>query len=397
MEKITAGVRVGIIDGNYISIPLTRSARPAPDLIVPARRRIVMWKRARRKSPRAGRRRARGGAHGDQEIVAASRTSAGPSARRSPVAEEGVATSSTARWKRSLRPLSEAMRTGQAENYDRVDQCSRSSWRRCRGEVQRKVEATHLPRAERKRCCATKCSSATSGSTAAVRQNPPYLVRTSVLPRVHGSVVFTRGETQALVTCTLGTADDEQKIEHVSGEFYKRFMLHYNFPPFSVGEVQFLRGPGRREVGHGALAERALSAVVPGEDKFSYTVRLVSDILESNGVVVDGVGVRRLDGDEDAGVPIKAPVPESRWLHHGREVGPLGRPLGHRRCRGHYGDMDFKVAATAAGITALQMDIKVTGITSEIMSKALDQARVGRLHILGEMAKTLGATRGAMS
>ena len=129
-----------------------------------------------------------------------------------------------------------------------------------------------------------------------------------VLPRTHGSVVFTRGETQALVTCTLGTADDEQKVEHVSGEFYKRFMLHYNFPPFSVGEVQFLRGPGRREVGHGALAERALVAVVPGEDKFAYTVRLVSDILESNGsssmASVCGGSMAMMD----AGVPIKAPV-----------------------------------------------------------------------------------------
>jgi polyribonucleotide nucleotidyltransferase len=226
----------------------------------------------------------------------------------------------------------------------------------------------------------------------------PIWSETGVLPRVHGSVVFTRGETQALVTCTLGTADDEQKIEHVSGEFYKRFMLHYNFPPFSVGEVQFLRGPGRREVGHGALAERALHSVVPGDDKFAYTVRLVSDILESNGsssmASVCGGAMAMMD----AGVPIKAPVAGiAMGLIMDEKTGKYAVLSDIAGAEDHYGDMDFKVAGTAQGITALQMDIKVTGITSEIMAKALEQARAGRLHILGEMAKTLSEPRKAMS
>jgi len=226
----------------------------------------------------------------------------------------------------------------------------------------------------------------------------PIWSEAGVLPRTHGSVVFTRGETQALVTCTLGTADDEQKVEHVSGEFYKRFMLHYNFPPFSVGEVQFLRGPGRREVGHGALAERALASVVPGEDKFAYTVRLVSDILESNGsssmASVCGGSMAMMD----AGVPIKAPVAGiAMGLIMDEKSGKWAVLSDIAGAEDHYGDMDFKVAGTAQGITALQMDIKVTGITSEIMAKALEQARAGRMHILGEMAKTISETRKTMS
>jgi polyribonucleotide nucleotidyltransferase len=226
----------------------------------------------------------------------------------------------------------------------------------------------------------------------------PIWSETGVLPRVHGSVIFTRGETQALVTCTLGTADDEQKVEHVSGEFYKRFMLHYNFPPFSVGEVQFLRGPGRREVGHGALAERALAPIVPGEDKFAYTIRLVSDILESNGsssmASVCGGSMAMMD----AGVPIKVPVAGiAMGLIMDEKTGKWAVLSDIAGAEDHYGDMDFKVAGTAQGITALQMDIKVTGITSEIMAKALEQARAGRMHILGEMARTISETRKAMS
>jgi polyribonucleotide nucleotidyltransferase len=226
----------------------------------------------------------------------------------------------------------------------------------------------------------------------------PIWTEAGVLPRVHGSVVFTRGETQALVTCTLGTADDEQKVEHVTGEYYKRFMLHYNFPPFSVGEVGRFTGPGRREIGHGALAERALNAVVPGEDKFAYTVRIVSDILESNGsssmASVCGGSMAMMD----AGVPIKAPVAGiAMGLIMDEKTGNYAVLSDIAGAEDHYGDMDFKVAGTASGITALQMDIKVAGITSEIMAKALEQARAGRMHILGEMAKTIGETRKAMS
>src|SRR5688572_11570806 len=226
----------------------------------------------------------------------------------------------------------------------------------------------------------------------------PIWTEATVLPRVHGSVVFTRGETQALVTCTLGTADDEQKIEHVTGEYYKRFMLHYNFPPFSVGEVGRFTGPGRREIGHGALAERALAPVVPDSDKFAYTIRIVSDILESNGsssmASVCGGSMAMMD----AGVPIKAPVAGiAMGLIMDEKSGKWAVLSDIAGAEDHYGDMDFKVAGTAEGITALQMDIKVSGINSEIMAKALEQAKAGRLHILAEMAKTLNETRGQMS
>ena len=226
----------------------------------------------------------------------------------------------------------------------------------------------------------------------------PIWIEPSMLPRTHGSAVFTRGETQALVTCTLGTADDQQKIEHVEGEYYKRFMLHYNFPPFSVGEARFLRGPGRREIGHGALAERALRPVVPNEETFAYTIRLVSDILESNGsssmASVCGGSMAMMD----AGVPISAPVAGiAMGLIMDEASGRFAVLSDIAGAEDHYGDMDFKVAGTADGITALQMDIKVSGITSEIMGNALDQARAGRLHILAEMAKALAAPRSNMS
>jgi polyribonucleotide nucleotidyltransferase len=226
----------------------------------------------------------------------------------------------------------------------------------------------------------------------------PIWTEAGVLPRVHGSVVFTRGETQALVTCTLGTADDEQKVEHVTGEYYKRFMLHYNFPPFSVGEVGRFTGPGRREIGHGALAERALAPVIPEADKFAYTIRVVSDILESNGsssmASVCGGAMAMMD----AGVPIKAPVAGiAMGLIMDEKTGKYAVLSDIAGAEDHYGDMDFKVAGTAQGITALQMDIKVSGITSEVMAKALEQARAGRMHILGEMAKTLSVTRQQMS
>jgi polyribonucleotide nucleotidyltransferase len=219
-----------------------------------------------------------------------------------------------------------------------------------------------------------------------------------LLPRAHGSAVFTRGETQALVTATLGTADDQQKIEMVDGEVYRRFMLHYNFPPFSVGEVKFLRGPGRREIGHGNLAERSLLPVVPGEDSFPYTVRVVSDILESNGsssmASVCGATLSMMD----AGVPLKSPVAGvAMGLILDEEKGRHAVLSDIAGAEDHYGDMDFKVAGTSDGITALQMDIKVSGITADIMRQALEQARAGRLHILERMRSTLQDPRTSIS
>jgi len=223
-------------------------------------------------------------------------------------------------------------------------------------------------------------------------------IETGVLPRTHGSAVFTRGETQALVTCTLGTADDAQKIESFEGETWKSFMLHYNFPPFSVGETGRMTGPGRREIGHGALAERSLASLMPAEADFPYTVRIVSDILESNGsssmASVCGGSLAMMD----AGVPIsKAVAGIAMGLVMDEKSGKYAVLSDIAGAEDHYGDMDFKVAGTADGITALQMDIKVGGITHEVMSKALDQARRGRLHILGKMKEALGASRQSIS
>ena len=218
-----------------------------------------------------------------------------------------------------------------------------------------------------------------------------------VLPRTHGSSLFTRGETQALVTATLGTKDDEQRIELLDAtESSKRFMLHYNFPPFSVGEVGFMRGAGRREIGHGALAERAIAAVVPDDAAFPYTMRVVSDILESNGsssmASVCGATLSLMD----AGVPITAPVAGIAMglVMEGKDYAVLTDIAG---AEDHYGDMDFKVAGTKEGITALQMDIKVPNVTHAILKEALEQARKARLHILEIMVKTIEKPRDTMS
>lgn len=225
----------------------------------------------------------------------------------------------------------------------------------------------------------------------------PISGEVGVLPRTHGSAVFTRGETQALVTVTLGTSEDMQIIDTVQEpDHKKRFMLHYNFPPFSVGEVKFLRGPGRREIGHGALAERALREMLPDEEGFPYTVRIVSDILESNGsssmASICGGTLALLD----AGVPMKNPVAGVAMglVKEGDKYAVLSDIAG---VEDHYGDMDFKVAGTRNGITALQMDIKIGGVTAELLTQALEQARLGRLHILDEMAKTLAAPRTSIS
>lgn len=224
----------------------------------------------------------------------------------------------------------------------------------------------------------------------------PISGRTGLLPRSHGSVLFTRGETQALVVATLGTQDDEQMIDGLEGKSYRRFMLHYNFPPYSVGEVRPLRGPGRREIGHGALAERAILPVIPAKDALPYTIRIVSEIMESNGsssmASVCGSSLALMD----AGVPIKAPVAGIAMglIEQDGEVAILSDILG---LEDHLGDMDFKVAGTTEGITAIQMDIKTTGVSNEIMSKALEQARQGRLHILQRMEKILQSPRTELS
>ena len=217
-----------------------------------------------------------------------------------------------------------------------------------------------------------------------------------VLARSHGSALFTRGETQALVVSTLGTGQDEQIMDVLEGEYRERFMLHYNFPPYSVGEARFLRGPGRREIGHGKLAWRALHPLLPDAESFPYTVRVVSEITESNGsssmATVCGASLSMMD----AGVPLPRPVAGIAMglIKEGTRFAVLSDILGDED---HLGDMDFKVAGTERGVTSLQMDIKITGITAEIMRTALAQARDGRLHILGEMAKALAVSRDSVS
>ncbi len=220
----------------------------------------------------------------------------------------------------------------------------------------------------------------------------PIVSEVGVLPRTHGSALFTRGETQALVVTTLGTGEDEQYVDSLEGTYKQHFMLHYNFPPFSVGETGRMGGPGRREIGHGKLAWRAIRPVLPAKDSFPYTIRVVSEITESNGsssmATVCGTSLSMMD----AGVPLKSPCAGIAMglIKEGERFAVLSDILGDED---HLGDMDFKVAGTQTGITSLQMDIKITGITEEIMGVALNQAKDGRLHILGEMAKALTGAR----
>jgi polyribonucleotide nucleotidyltransferase len=224
----------------------------------------------------------------------------------------------------------------------------------------------------------------------------PITCDVGLLPRAHGSALFTRGETQALVAVALGTSVDEQRMDNVQGMEFKKFLLHYNFPPFCVGETSMRLFPGRREIGHGYLAERSVAKILPNYDDFPYTLRVVSDILESNGsssmASVCGSSLALMD----AGVPVKEPVAGIAMglIKEGDDVAVLSDILGDED---HLGDMDFKVTGTSRGVTALQMDIKITGVTKEIMKQALEQARSGRMHILGEMAKAIEQPRDDLS
>jgi polyribonucleotide nucleotidyltransferase len=224
----------------------------------------------------------------------------------------------------------------------------------------------------------------------------PISCEVGILPRAHGSALFTRGETQALVAATLGTAMDEQRMDNVQGMEFKKFLLHYNFPPFSVGETSMRLFPGRREIGHGFLAERSATKILPKHADFPYTIRVVSDILESNGsssmASVCGASMALMD----AGVPVARPIAGIAMglVKEGEAVAVLSDILGDED---HLGDMDFKVTGSAEGVTALQMDIKISGVTKEIMRLALEQAKAGRIHILAEMAKAIAAPRGELS
>ena len=407
-EKTIAGVRVGIVDGNYVINPTFDERKKSTlDLIVAGSADGILMVEAGAKEvsePQVVGALEAAHAAIKKLVVAIDelKAVAGRKKLTIDVKHPDAAFQAEAEAK-MLGPLGDAMRIkDKLASYGTVDSVLSDFVSALPDDdlaMQRKAEAKHLFHGLKEKVLRDEVLE--RGHRLDGRRFDeirPIWTEVGVLPRVHGSVVFTRGETQALVSCTLGTADDEQKVEHVSGEYYKRFMLHYNFPPFSVGEVGRFTGPGRREVGHGALAERALAPVVPGEDKFAYTVRVVSDILESNGsssmASVCGGSMAMMD----AGVPISSPVAGiAMGLIMDEKTGKYAVLSDIAGAEDHYGDMDFKVAGTAKGITALQMDIKVTGINSEVMSKALDQAHAGRLHILAEMSKTLGETRKAMS
>jgi polyribonucleotide nucleotidyltransferase len=405
-DKTVAGVRVGMVNNEYVINPTYSERKQSTlDLVVAGTKDgIVMVEAGAKEVSEAQVVGALEAAHAAiKKIVAGIEELKGVAGKKKlAVAANAIAPEFYQQVeKKALGPLTEAMRIKQKlESYGQVDAVLNDLLASLpEGEEQQKKDAEHIFHELQEK--AMRDEALERGLRLDGRKFDeirPIWTETGVLPRVHGSVVFTRGETQALVSCTLGTADDQQKIEHVTGEQYRRFMLHYNFPPFSVGETGPQRGPGRREIGHGALAERALAPVVPAEEKFAYTIRLVSDILESNGsssmASVCGGSMAMMD----AGVPITAAVAGiAMGLIMDERTGKYAVLSDIAGAEDHYGDMDFKVAGTAQGITALQMDIKVTGITSEIMAKALEQARAGRMHILGEMAKTLQSTRGNMS
>jgi polyribonucleotide nucleotidyltransferase len=404
--RTIAGVRIGLVDGQYVINPTFEQRRASRlDLVVAGSRdAIVMVEAGSKEVSEEEMVQALERAHAAiKDIVTGIDTlvkEAGQTKTQVQKKEIGHDFYREVEEKVYV-PLSEAMRIrGKLENYDRVDQVLEELIATIpEGEVERRTEAKAIFKELKEKVMrdeALERGRRLDGR--AFDEIRPITVEVSVLPRAHGSAVFTRGETQALVTATLGTAEDQQKIEMVEGETWKRFMLHYNFPPFSVGEVAFLRGPGRREVGHGALAERALGSMIPAEEKFPYTIRVVSDILESNGsssmASVCGGSLAMMD----AGVPLKAPVAGvAMGLIMDEQSGRYAILSDIAGAEDHYGDMDFKVAGTAEGITALQMDIKVSGITTEIMRKALEQARRGRMFILEKMQQTLGESRSNVS
>ncbi len=401
-QKTVAGVRVGYVDGAYVINPTFAQRRASSlDLIIAGSADAIMMVEA-----------------GSQEVTEETMVGAldaGHTAIKQIVATIDDLAKAAGREKlvlpsrevdadfareieaRAYGPLADAMRIkDKLENYSSVDKALEALLASIpEDEADRRADAKKVFKGLKEKVMrdeALERGKRLDGR--AFDEIRPIWTEVSVLPRVHGSAVFTRGETQALVTTTLGTADDKQRIETIEGESHKRFMLHYNFPPFSVGETGRFTGPGRREIGHGALAERALAPVVPGEADFPYVVRVVSDILESNGsssmASVCGGAMAMMD----AGVPLRAPVAGvAMGLVMDETTGKYAVLTDIAGAEDHYGDMDFKVAGTREGITALQMDIKVGGITMEIMRQALAQARDGRLFILDKMAETIAAPR----
>ena len=405
-EKTIAGVRVGLVDGAYVVNPSFAQRKSSTlDLVVAGSKDgIVMVEAGAREVSEDQVVGALEAAHAAiKQIVATIDSLAAECGKKKhtvakKTVDPDVAAKATAAM---LGPLADAMRIREKlESYEKVDRVIADYLATLPEDAaQQKADAKAVFKELKERVLREEILDRGQRLDGrAFDQVRPIWIETGVLPRTHGSAVFTRGETQALVTATLGTADDAQKIETFEGEQWKNFMLHYNFPPFSVGETGFMRGPGRREVGHGALAERALAPMLPTEEQFPYTVRVVSDILESNGsssmASVCGGSLAMMD----AGVPLKAPVAGiAMGLVMNEDTGKFAVLSDIAGAEDHYGDMDFKVAGTAAGITALQMDIKVSGITMDVMRTALAQARQGRMHILGIMAGELAAHREQIS
>ena len=404
--RTIAGVRVGHVDGEFVINPtFEQRKRSRIDLVVAGTKDgIVMVEAGAKEATEEEMVQALEHAHTAIKDIAASIDALAQQAgkKKQAISQREIGKEFYREVEEKvLVPLADAMRIqDKLENYGTVDQVLSDLIASIpEEEVERKVDAKAIFKELKEKVLRDEILE--RGQRLDGRKFDEIrtiTIEVGVLPRVHGSAVFTRGETQALVAATLGTADDQQKVETVDGETWKRFMLHYNFPPFSVGEVAFMRGPGRREIGHGALAERALAPMMPTEEKFPYTVRVVSDILESNGsssmASVCGGSLSKMD----AGVPLKSPVAGvAMCLVMNEENGKYAVLTDIAGAEDHYGDMDFKVAGTGEGITALQMDIKVSGITMEIMRKALAQAREGRLFILRKMQETLSVSRASVS
>ena len=401
-----AAVRVGLVDGAFLLNPTyPERKRSRLDLIVAGSRdAIVMVEAGAKEVPEDVMLEALETGHAAIRDIVSAIEGLAASAGKPKVEVEGARVDpSVAREVEStaLEPLADAMRVkDKLKSYAQVDRVLDETLASLpEGDDDRRADAKRAFKALKERVLRGEVlDRGRRLDGRAFDEVRPIWSEVGVLPRVHGSAVFTRGETQALVSATLGTADDQQKVELVDGEHYKRFMLHYNFPPFSVGEVKFLRGPGRREIGHGHLAERALEPMIPGEEDFPYTLRVVSDILESNGsssmASVCGGALALMD----AGVPMQRPVAGiAMGLILDEEGGRHAILSDIAGAEDHYGDMDFKVAGTTEGITALQMDIKVSGITTEIMREALQQARAGRIHILEKMGVTIASPRQSIS
>jgi polyribonucleotide nucleotidyltransferase len=404
--RTIAGVRIGQIDGQFVVNPTFEQRRNSRlDLVVAGTASgIVMVEAGAREVSEEDMVQALDTAHNAiKEIVAGIEALAGQAGKeKKTVAKKEIHHDFYREVEeKAYGPLADAMRIkDKLENYGTVDEVLADLVASIpEEEVERRSDAKTIFKELKEKVMrdeALERSMRLDGRK--FDEIRPITIEVGVLPRTHGSAVFTRGETQALVTATLGTAEDQQKIETMDGEQWKRFMLHYNFPPFSVGEVQFLRGPGRREIGHGALAERALAPMVPAEDKFPYTIRIVSDILESNGsssmASVCGGSLAMMD----AGVPLPAAVAGvAMGLIMDEQSGKYAVLTDIAGAEDHYGDMDFKVAGTRQGITALQMDIKVSGITMEIMRQALGQAKDGRFFILDRMEAAIQAPRADVS